>query len=207
MSKGYPEAVERLIDSLQRMPGIGRRSATRLAFHLLKADAQETEELARAITDIKREVRVCPICWHLAEEQPCRICADPSRSAACVLVVEQPQDLIGLESTGLHRGVYHVLTGRLDPLGGVGPEDLTIQSLLERIDRPDCNARGERIEEVIIGLSPTLEGDTTAHYLGELMEQRSVQVTRLARGLASGTEIEFAGTANLLNALDNRQAL
>ena len=207
MSKGYPEAVERLIEALQRMPGIGRRSATRLAFHLLKTDLKEAEDLASAIMEIKREVRCCPICWHLAEQQPCRICADPGRAAGCVLVVEQPQDLIGLESTGLHRGVYHVLTGRLDPLGGVGPEDLTIQSLLDRIDCPDQNARGERVEEVIIGLSPTLEGDTTAHYIGEMLENRSVQVTRLARGLPSGSSLEFATPAMLADALLGRRKM
>ncbi len=205
--KGYPEPVERLIESLQRMPGIGRRSATRLAFHLLKADEQEAQALAKAVLDVKQEVVCCPICWHLAEEQPCCICADPARDASCVLVVEQPRDLIGLEATGLHRGVYHVMTGRLDPLGGVGPEDLTIASLLDRVDTPVNNARGERIEEVILGLSPTLEGDTTAHYLAELLEGRTVRVTRLARGLPSGSSLEFATPAMLADALLGRRSV
>jgi len=141
-SGGYPEPVERLIEGLQRLPGIGRRTASRLAFHLLKAPAEEGEALAAAMLDVKRHVACCQICWQLTDVQPCHICNDPDRHAGCILVLEQPRDLMSIEATGLHRGVYHVLTGRLDPLGGIGPDDITIASLMERIDRPERNARG-----------------------------------------------------------------
>ncbi|MDP7029966.1 MAG: recombination mediator RecR [Phycisphaerales bacterium] len=201
---GYPEPVERLIERLQRMPGIGRRTATRLAFHLLKAPPEEGETLASAILDVRRRVACCEICWQLTDVQPCRICEDPNRDASCVLVVEQPRDLMSMEATGLHRGVYHVLTGRLDPLGGVGPEDITAQALLDRVDTPAANARGVQVEEVILGLSPTLEGDTTAHFLAETLADRAVTVTRLARGLPSGAALEFATPAVLADALLGR---
>ncbi len=201
---GYPEPVERLIECLERMPGIGRRTATRLAFHLLKASPDETAALASAIGELSSRVSCCECCWQLTDVQPCRICADGARDTSCVLVVEQPRDLMSIEATGLHRGVYHVLTGRLDPLGGVGPEDLTIAGLLDRVDEPERNAGGGRIEEVILGLSPTLEGDTTAHHIAEALSTRDVRVTRLARGLSSGTSLEFATPAMLADAILGR---
>ncbi len=200
----YPEPVDRLIEALQRMPGIGRRTATRLAFHLLKAPADEAEGLAQAVVDVKRGVACCEICWQLTDTQPCRICADPSRDASCLLVVEQPRDLMSLDATGLHRGVYHVLTGRLDPLGGIGPEGLTMDALYARVADPARNARGVRVSEVILGLSPTLEGDTTAHHVVGLLEPLDVRVTRLARGLPSGSSLEFATPAMLADALLGR---
>ncbi len=200
----YPEPVERLIECLQQMPGIGRRTATRLAFHLLKAPQEDGEALAAAVLDVRRRVACCETCWQLTDVQPCRICSDSNRDASCVLVVEQPRDLMSMEATGLHRGVYHVLTGRLDPLGGVGPEDITAQALMERVDVPEANTRGVRVEEVILGLSPTLEGDTTAHFLAETLAGRGVSVTRLARGLPSGGALEFATPAILADALLGR---
>lgn len=186
------------------MPGIGRRTATRLAFHLLKASIDETESLTKALHDVKGKVACCELCWQLTDVQPCRICADSERDAACVLVVEQPRDLMSIEATGLHRGVYHVLTGRLDPLGGVGPGDITASDLLARVADPHCNTRGVPVSEVILGLSPTLEGDTTAHYLAELLEPHGVRVTRLARGLPTGSSLEFATPAMLADALLGR---
>ena len=186
------------------MPGIGKRTAARLAFHLLKAPSEEAEALADALRDVKGKVACCQTCWQLTDVQPCRICDDPARDAGCVLVVEQPRDLMSIEATGLHRGVYHVLTGRLDPLGGVGPDDLTAAALLDRVDHPDHNVRGEPVKEVILGLSPTLEGDTTAHYLVESLGNRGVRVTRLARGLPSGSSLEFATPAMLADALLGR---
>ena len=134
--------------------------------------------------------------------QPCRICADTRRDHGCVLVVEQPRDLLGIERTGLHQGVYHVLMGRIDPLGGVGPSDLTIEGLLERIDAADTS-----VTEVILGLSPTLEGDATALHLAQVLASRDIKVTRLARGLASGSSLEHATTAVLADALHGRATL
>ena len=201
---GYPEPVERLIACFQNMPGVGKRTATRLAFHLLKAPTEESEALVSAVGDVKRDVACCGVCWQLTDVQPCPICADVKRDASCILVVEQPRDLLSIEATGLHRGVYHVLTGRLDPLGGVGPDDITAASLIARVLDPDSNRGGVQVCEIILGLSPTLEGDTTAHYLTELLEPHGVRVTRLARGLPSGASLEFATPAMLADALLGR---
>ena len=167
--RGYPKPVERLLAGLEKLPGIGRRTAARLAFYLLKAPADETRALAAAIDAVVDTVGCCEVCWNLTDVQPCRICDDERRDASCVLVVEEPRDLLGIEGTSLHKGVYHVLTGRIDPLGGVGPSDLTIEALLERIDDPADNARGVQVSEVILGLSPTLEGDATALHLAEVL--------------------------------------
>lgn len=205
--RGYPEPVERLLAGLEKLPGIGRRTAARLAFHLLKAPADETRELASAIDAVVDTVGCCEVCWNLTDVQPCRICADEQRDASCVLVVEEPRDLLGIEGTALHKGVYHVLTGRIDPLGGVGPFDLTIEALLERIEDASGNARGVQVAEVILGLSPTLEGDATALHLAEVLRERSVQVTRLARGLPTGGRLEHASAAVLADALLGRGAV
>jgi recombination protein RecR len=203
----HPEPVDRLIDALATMPGIGRRSATRMAFHLLKASNEEAKALAEAIIDVKEKVMCCSICWHLTDVDPCPICSDHRRDGGTVLVVEQPRDLMSLEATGMFRGVYHVLTGRLDPLAGVEVGDLTIDRLLQRIDDPDSNSQGETVREVILGLSPNLEGDSTGLYLADALAARSVQVTRLARGLPTGSQLEYASTAVLADAIQGRQSM
>ena len=203
----YPEPVERLISEFANLPGIGRRSATRLAFHVLKSSPAAAAALSGAISDVKNSIGCCRVCWNLTDVQPCGICADARRQATTVLVVEQPRDLMSLEATGMFRGVYHVLTGRLDPLAGVEPGDLTIDDLLRRIDDPSRNARGERVAEVILGLNPNLEGDSTALYLAEALASRGVAVTRLARGLPTGSQLEYANTAVLADAIQGRRAL
>ncbi|MEO1128493.1 MAG: recombination mediator RecR [Planctomycetota bacterium] len=203
----YPESVQRLLNEFARLPGIGRRSAERLAFHVLKAEREDAMGLARAIHDVKTNVRHCPVCFNFAEGEQCAICADPRRERATVLIVEQPKDLISIEQTGMYRGVYHVLLGRLAPLEGVGPEALTIARLIERVEDPASNSGGEPVREVILGLNPTLEGDGTALFLAEEMERRSVRVTRLARGLPSGRELEFASKAVLADAIEGRQPM
>lgn len=206
-NQAYPEPVERLIAEFSRLPGIGRRSAERMAFHVLKSSRDEAMKLSRAVADVKEKVRHCSICYNLTEKDPCRICAMPQRDAGTVLVVEQPRDLIGLEQTGLFRGVYHVLTGQLDPLSGIQPEHLTIQPLLERVKNPAKNVRGERIQEIILGLNPNLEGDSTALYLADELQKRGVRVSRLARGLPSGSQLEYASPAVLADAIQGRQSL
>lgn len=203
--RAYPESVVRLIGEFSRLPGIGRRSAERLAFHVLKSSKEEALRLAGAIEEVKRLVRHCEVCWNLADESPCRICADPRREAATVLVVEQPRDLIALEQSGMYRGVYHVLLGRLDPLDGVGPESLTAGALLERVADSTRNARGVPVAEVILGLNPDLEGDGTALHLAEGLAGSGVRVTRLARGLPTGSQIEHANPAILADAIAGRQ--
>lgn len=203
----YPSPAERLIVELGRLPGIGRRSAERLAFHLLKASKDEALALARAITDLKQTVRHCPVCFNLTDVVPCSICTEARRDRSRVLVVEQPRDLIAIEQTGMYRGLYHVLMGRLSPLDGVEPADLTISALLARLDDPGNNAGGEAVAEVILGLNPTLEGDGTAMYLHDELARRGVGVTRLARGLPTGGSLEFANKAVLADAIEGRQRM
>jgi len=196
-------AMNRLIDALAKLPGIGRRSAQRIAFHLLKAPADDTGELAAAINDFKRDLKVCSICSNVAESDPCPICDDHDRDHSMLLVVEQPSEIASMEATGQYRGVYHVLMGRLAPLDGVGPGELNIAALLERVEKP--TPTGGRVSEVIIGTNPTLEGDGTAMYLAEQLRQRRIQVTRLARGLPSGASVEMVSKAVLSDALHGRQ--
>ena len=216
-SSANPEPVERLIDEFARLPGIGRRSAERMAFHILKSSKDEAMRLARAIDDVKRHVKACSVCFNLTDIDPCRICGNPNRDAGVILVVEQPRDLISLEQTGMFSGVYHILTGRLDPLAGVEPSHLTIPQLLERVREPAThNARGEAVREVILGTNPNLEGDSTALYLTEQISKiggdggggsGGVKVTRLARGLPSGSQLEYANAAVLADAIQGRQAM
>ncbi|HMN96669.1 MAG TPA: recombination mediator RecR [Phycisphaerales bacterium] len=209
MSGAYPATVERLIEEFSSLPGIGRRSAERLAFHVLKSTSDEALALARAIADVKERVRHCSICWNLADGDPCPICADPARDAATILVVEQPKDLIVLEQTGMYRGVYHVLLGRIAPLDGVGVEALTVESLCARVRDPSANCRGAAVTEVILGLNPDLEGDSTALRVAELLREaaagRGLRVTRLARGLPSGSQLEYANKAVLADAIEGRR--
>lgn len=203
---GLPNAVDRLIAALTDLPGIGRRSAERIAFHLLKAPPAEALALSQAIADVKQKIRHCSICFNLTDTDPCPICSDPRRDAFIVLVVEQPRDLISLEQTGLYRGVYHVLMGRLDPLSDIGPEHLNIKPLLERASDASKNARGVAVAEIILGLNPDLEGDTTAlHLADELSKIPAIRVTRLARGIPTGSQLEYASKAVLGDAIQGRQ--
>ncbi|MSR17845.1 MAG: recombination protein RecR [Phycisphaerales bacterium] len=197
----------RLVEAFVQLPGIGRRSAERLAFWVLKASPEEAEALAQAIQVVKRTVRHCDICWNLADATPCPICADPRRDGGTVLVVEQPKDVLSLEQTAMFRGVFHVLMGRIDPLSGIGPESLTINDLVARVRDPGKNAGGVPIHEVILGLNPDMEGDSTALIVAERLALDKVRVTRLARGLPSGSQIEFANRAALADAIALRQDL
>jgi recombination protein RecR len=206
-SGGNPEPVERLIQEFADLPGVGRRSAERMAFHVLKSSAEEAARLSQAITDVKRSVRSCSICYNLTDVEPCRICANPDRNAALVMVVEQPRDLISLEQTGLFKGVFHVLMGRIDPLSGVEPQHLTVDQLLARVDDPRKNSRQVRIAEVILGMNPNLEGDSTALYLADQLARRGMKVSRLARGLPSGSQLEFVSRAVLADAIQGRQQM
>jgi recombination protein RecR len=208
----YPEVMLRLIDELARLPGVGRRSAERLAFHILKSTKDQALALSRAISDVKQNVRPCRICSNLAgipgdpQGALCAVCSDPRRDRSLVMVVEQPRDLLALEQTGMYRGIYHVLMGRISPLDGVGPSDLTVSHLLERVDDPNENG-GEAIAEVVLGLNPTLEGDGTALYLAEELARRGVKVTRLARGVPTGSQLEYANKAVLADAIEGRQPI
>lgn len=203
----YPAVVDRLIDEFARLPGVGRRSAERLAFYILRSDEPTAMGLARAVHDVKKTVRHCRVCSNFADAELCGICGDESRDRRTVLVVEQPKDLISLEQTGMYRGLYHVLLGRLSPLEGIGPSELTVGELLQRVGHPDSNPGGVRVEEVILGLNPTLEGDGTGLYLTEALKDTGVRISRLARGLPAGSQLEYANKAVLADAIVGRRTV
>jgi len=200
----YTDSMNRLIGEFARLPGIGRRTAERLAFHMLKQPPEKALELARAIEDVKTNVTHCSVCFNLTETDPCSICAAAQagrRNERRILVVEQPRDVISLESTGVYDGTYHVLLGRIAPLEGVGPDDLTIKPLVERVRR--LAADGE--VEVILGTNPNLEGDGTALHVAEALKDiAGVAVTRLARGLPSGGQLDLANKTVLADAITSR---
>lgn len=190
--------LQRLIDELKKLPGIGPRSAERIAFHLLKAGKDEALALASAIRVTKEELRPCARCFNLAESELCHICEDPRRDQSQVVVVEQPKDLMSLEATGLVTGVYHVLMGHIAPLEGIQPGDLTIDALKKRV-----SAGG--IAEVILATNPTVEGDSTALHIQDVLADSSVRITRLARGIAPGSHIEYANRSMLEEAFRGRK--
>lgn len=204
---GYPAPVNRVIEEFTRLPGIGRRAAERLALHLLRSEPEAAAALARAVGELKTSVRSCRVCYNLTDTHVCPVCEAESRDRSLVLVVEQPRDLLALEQTGMYRGVYHVLLGRISPLDGVGPADLTIADLLARVDDPARNSGGVPVREVILGLNPTLEGDGTALYLSEQLRARNVVVSRLARGLPTGSSLEMANKAVLTDAIAGRRLM
>jgi recombination protein RecR len=193
-------AIDRLIGALGRLPGVGAKTAERLAHHLLKCPADEALALATAIRDVREQVAYCQVCYNLTEsDQPlCAICRDPRRDPALVCVVEQPRDLLALEKAGTYPGVYHVLLGRLAPLQGIGPEQLTLDALADRV-------RGGTVRELIMATNPNLEGDGTALLVANRLAETGVPITRLARGLASGSALEFANKEMLADALNGRQ--
>jgi recombination protein RecR len=197
--------VDRLIAEFAALPGIGRRSAERLAFYILKSDEPTALSLAQAVIDVKKTVRHCDVCYNLSDSSMCDICRDQNRDRTLVLVVEQPKDLIALEQTGMYRGLYHVLMGRLSPLEGIGPDELTIPRLMERLAHPEANPGGVAVCEVILGLNPTIEGDGTGLYLSEQLRERGIKVSRLARGLPTGSQLEYANKAVLADAIQGRQ--
>lgn len=197
----YTQPIQDLITALADLPGIGLRSAERMAFHLLKLPAADAMKLADAIRDVKTKIRYCTRCYNLTDRELCEICTDERRDHGVVCVVEQPKDLLALEASGVYRGVYHVLLGRIAPQDGCRPEDLTLDPLVKRV------AEGS-IRELIMGTNPNFEGDGTSLFIQNLMrEYPQVQITRLARGLPAGSNIEFANRNMLADALSARQKL
>ena len=195
----YGAAVGNLIERLAKLPGIGRKSAERLANHLLDCSEDEANLLAEAIRRVKTVVRPCSTCFNLTEGETCSICSDPRRDKHSVCVVEQPRDLLALEAASIFNGVYHVLGGRLAPLNGVGPEDLNIGALVNRV-------RHGGVTEILMATNPTLEGDGTALFISNLLANDPVKITRLARGIASGSVLEFANREMLADAIRGRQS-
>ena len=194
----YAETIETLIEEFGKLPGIGARTAERLAFHILKARTEDAMALARAIHGVKTKIRPCARCYNLAEEELCAICADPRRDQGVICVVEQPKDLLALEATGVYRGVYHVLMGHIAPLEGVDPEDLTIDALADRV-------RAGGVREVILATNPDVAGDGTSLHISSVLAATGVKVTRLARGLPAGGQIEYSNKSVLSDAINERR--
>ena len=194
----YTEAVERLIEQFGKLPGIGSKTAERLAHYILSASPEEALGLADAIQAVKKNIRPCRTCYNLTEQDECGICRSADRDHSVICVVEQPRDLMALERAATYRGVYHVLLGRIAPLEGVGPDKLTLDALYNRV-------RTGGVREVILATNPTLEGDGTALHIASMLAEQPVQITRLARGLASGSVLEFANKEMLADALAGRQ--
>ena len=192
------QSVTDLIDELAKLPGIGKKSAERLAYHILRQHKTEALALADAIRNVKENVRYCRRCFNLAEGEECLICQDPRRDQEILCVVQQPRDLMALEQTGAYRGLYHVLLGRIAPLDGIGPDQLTIDALVERV-------RGGAFKEVIMATNPTVEGDGTSLYISNLLAELPVKITRLARGITTGSVLEYANKEMLSDALSGRR--
>ncbi len=193
------EALQNLIEELSRLPGIGRKTAQRLALYLLKQPREDIVRLARTLVNMKDRIRYCSVCWNITEEDPCAICASPKRDTSTICVVEEPNDVIAVEKTNDFKGLYHVLGGSLSPLDGIGPEDLKVKELLDRTTRG--------VAEVILALNPNVEGEATTIYLTKLLKPLGVKVTRIARGLPVGGDLEFADEATLSRALEGRVVL
>ena len=198
--KELAEPIRRLVEELKHLPGVGQKTAVRLAFHLLRQPAEDVERLAQAIAEAKRTLRTCSVCHNLTDQETCELCRSGERDAKQICVVESPQDIVNLEKTGRYRGLYHVLGGVIAPLQGITPEQLNIKSLLARL-----NSHG--VEEVIVATNPTAEGEATALYLAKLLKPLGVRVTRPAMGLSMGSELEYTDSLTLQHALDGRREL
>jgi recombination protein RecR len=193
----YPAALRRVIVGLSRWPGVGEKTASRLAMHLLRAPESEVLELANALMELKEKIRLCRRCFAFADQELCPLCADPARHQGQILVVSEPGDLLAIEKVGWYQGLYHVLGGLISPLEGVGPDDIRIRELQDRI-------RHEGVKEVILGLNPSLEGETTTTYLAQELRPLGIKVTRIAYGLPMGGEIKYADHQTLRESLSHR---
>jgi recombination protein RecR len=196
----FAAPVSRLIDELKRLPGIGQKTAQRLAFHLMRVDGEEALALAEAIRGARESVHACPVCGNLTDVDPCLYCGGPGRNRKTICVVEEATNILSIEKTRQYGGLYHVLGGALSPLGGIGPEKLNIKSLLERL-------KSGIVEEVIIATNPTVEGEATAMYLSKLLKPLGVRVTRIATGVPVGSELEYADEVTMLKAMEGRREL
>ena len=196
--ESYPQSVERLISEFAKFPGIGKKTAQRMAFHILMSNNEHSAHLAQAIMDVKTKILLCSACGGITEDDPCHICSDPKRDKNLICIVEDPADIYAFERMGIFRGLYHVLGGVISPLDGIGPDSLTIDRLLTRIQEG---------MEIILATNASIEGDTTALYLGKILNEKGVEVTRLARGIPVGGELEYIDEATLQRAIEGRTQL
>ena len=194
----FPNSVQSLIDRFARFPGIGKKTAQRMAFNVMKNNEMEAAELAESIMNVKANIRFCTICGGITENDPCNICTDPKRNKDMICVVEDPQDIFVFERSSSYRGVYHVLGGMISPLDGIGPDDLNLNKLIDRV---------KNNTEIILATNPSVEGDTTALYINKLFSEKEVKITRLARGIPVGSAIEYTDEATLTRALEGRTIL
>ena len=195
-----PSVVKELLDLLQRMPGIGQKTAERLSFFLMRGSSEQAYKLAEAIRKVKEKIILCSQCHGITEVDPCSICLDSKRDSSIVCVVEEPHDVYAMENMGYFKGVYHVLMGVISPLDGIGPEELTIESLKNRVLKDD-------IQEVVLATNPTMEGESTAVYISKILKSESIKITRIARGLPVGGDIEYADEVTLMKSLEGRMEM
>ncbi len=198
--KQYPKPLAKLINELSKLPGIGTKSAQRLAFHILSLEDAEAERLAEAITCAKREMKYCSLCGNLTDEDPCAICSDPARRDDVICVVESPRDVMAMERIKEFNGLYHVLHGVISPMEGIGPEDINLKSLIQRLQAND-------VKELIIATNPNIEGEATAMYIARLIKPAGIKVTRIAHGIPVGGDLEYADEVTLLKSLEGRREL
>jgi recombination protein RecR len=196
----YPEPIARLISEFDRMPGIGAKMAQRLAFHILRMSKKDAVSLANSIIEVKNKIGYCSICNNLTDEDPCWICKDDKRDRSIICVVEEPDDIATIEKTREYKGLYHVLLGVISPLDGIGPEDIKVRELIERL-------KGEAVGEVIVATNPNVEGEATAMYLSKLIKPLGIKVTRIAHGMPVGGDLEYTDVVTLIKALDGRQSI
>jgi recombination protein RecR len=195
-----PRSVTRLIEEFHRLPGIGPKTAQRLTFYLLRASKEQAASLAEAIAQLREKITTCAICTNIAEENPCAICRDETRDRSIICVVEEPLDVLAIERTREYKGLYHVLHGAISPVEGIGPEDLRIQELLNRL-------KGDGVNEIVLATNPNIEGEATAMYLERLIKPLGIRVTRLARGLPVGGDLEYADEVTLTRAIEGRREM
>jgi recombination protein RecR len=198
--KDFAEPLARLIDALKRLPGIGQKSAQRIAFHLERAPREDAERLAAAILDAKDKIRLCSLCNNLTEQDPCEYCTDPRRDPEVICVVETPYNVVAIEKTREYHGLYHVLHGALSPLQGIGPDQLKLKNLVERL-------KGGKVKELIVATNPNVEGEATAIYLSKLLKPLGLKVTRIGMGVPVGSELEFADEVTMLKAIEGRREI
>ncbi len=196
----YPPSVLNLIKHLARLPGVGEKTAERLAMHILRAPRKEAEQLSRSIIDIKEKVRHCSLCFSLSDTDICQICSDPARTSSMLCVVEQPADMVAIEKSESFKGLYHILGGALSPMDGIGPDNIRIKELISRISRG-------KIEEVILATSTTIEGETTADYIAERLGNQPVQITRIASGVPIGGDLKYVDQVTLRKSIETRHAI
>jgi recombination protein RecR len=196
----FAEPLARLISEFKRLPGIGQKSAQRIAFHIMRASRDDAEHLARTILDVKDKLRLCSVCNNISDAELCQYCSDPNRDQKVVCVVEDPNNIVGVEVTRQFNGLYHVLGGALSPLRGIGPEQLKIKSLVDRIAKGD-------LQEIIVATNPTVEGEATAVYLSKLLRPLGMRVTRIAMGVPVGSDLEFADEVTMWKAMEGRREI